>query len=298
MEDAVLVLDGVSKKFSAFALETISFAIRPGSVTGLLGPNGAGKTTTIKLIINLLHPDTGRITVLGLDSRKQEIAIKRNLGYLGEQPILPPQATAKWLGEFLALCYPTWDHALYRDYLSRFGVPLDVSAKALSRGTRVKLGLAAAMGHTPRLLILDEPTSGLDPMVRHEVVTAIQEVAASGRRSVLFSSHIVSDLQTAADWVVILNNGRLVINESVSSLQGRWQKLSFTVTERISPNLTATIHSFLEGKWEGPTFFGVTDHCDAELLARLERETQASVSVAPVSLEEVFRFAVESSAAR
>ncbi len=224
--DDILVLDGVTRRFGGFLLDGISFRLRPGSVMGLLGPNGAGKTTTIKLILNLLHLDAGSISVFGLDSRRDELAIKRKLGYLGERAILPPQGDALWLGRFLAVCFPEWDDRRYRHYLKRFGVPTAKPAGTLSKGTRTKLALAAAMGHRPGLLLMDEPTTGLDPLVRHEVVEAIREVAGDGRRAVLFSTHIVSDLEAAADAVTILDQGQVIASEAKDRLLGRWPGLS------------------------------------------------------------------------
>ena len=224
MPDSILTLDGVTRHFPGFTLDRISFVLRPGSIMGLLGPNGAGKTTTIKLILNLIHPDSGSIRVFGLDNRRHEIEIKRQIGYVGENALLPPDGTARWLGRYLAICFPSWDDCLYRRYLARFEVPADKPARALSKGTRTKLALAAAMAHRPRLLILDEPTSGLDPVVRHEVLNAIREVAADDGRSVLFSTHIVSDAEAAADTVTVIRDGRVLVSEGKDELLSRWRR--------------------------------------------------------------------------
>jgi len=222
---SILHLEAVVKRFPGFLLDRVSFDIGPGSVMALLGPNGAGKTTTIKLILGLLHLDGGRISVLGMDSRRQEQLVKQNIGYLGEHALLPPEATARWLGQFLSVTFAAWDDRLYRSYLERFDVPVGKPVRALSKGTRTKLALAAALGHRPRLLVLDEPTTGLDPLVRQEVVAAIREVAADGRRAVLFSTHIVSDAEAAADWVTVLARGRVVTSEPKARLLSHYPNL-------------------------------------------------------------------------
>lgn len=134
----VLSLSNVTRQFPGFLLDRVSLSLRPGAVMGLLGPNGAGKTTMIKLILNLIRPDAGSTRVFGLDSQSHEIAIKRGIGYVGENTLLPPNGTARWLGSLLSVCFPSWDDNLYRHYLNRFRVPLNKPPRALSKGTRAK----------------------------------------------------------------------------------------------------------------------------------------------------------------
>lgn len=288
----ILSLRRVTRRFPGFLLDEVTFSLKPGSIMGLIGQNGAGKTTTIKLILNLLHLHGGSISVFGLDSRDNEIEIKRNLGYVGEHVLLPPRGTALWLGRFLSICFPTWDEALYRQYLTRFSVPLNKPSQALSRGTRVKLALAAALAPRPRLLILDEPTSGLDPLVRHEVVAAIREVVQDGRRGVLFSSHIVSDLETAADWITVLDGGRIVTTDAKDDLLGRWRRLSFRVREAAGFHALAACGALMERRRQGDLFEVVTGSFTPDLLTEVERIAAGPVAVEPLKLEEVFRYLV------
>ncbi len=289
----VLALTGVTRRYPGFTLDSISFAVEAGSVMGLLGPNGAGKTTTIKLILNLIRADSGTITVFGLDHAADEIAVKQDLGYVGEDTLLPPDADARWLSRFHGICFPTWDEPLFRRYLSRFSVPAGKPVSKLSRGTRVKLAVAAALAHRPRLLILDEPTSGLDPLVRHEVVTAIREVANDGGRAVLFSSHIVSDLEAVADWVTVLDAGQVVTTQPTGELLARWRRLRFreaSAVDRIPP---AFGESFVALVRQGGTCEAVTDAFSPALLREVERIAGGPVETQTPSLEEIFRYLLE-----
>jgi len=274
----ILALNKVCRSFPGFALSDVSFSIEPGSVMGLLGPNGAGKTTIIKLILNLLHLHGGSISVFGLDIGSHEVEIKKRVSYVAEAAQLPPYASARWLEELLSICYPTWDRVLYRHYLASFGVPADKAVRALSKGTVVKLALAGAMAHRPRLLILDEPTSGLDPIVRYEVVNVVSDLARKEGAAVLFSTHIVSDLELAADWVTVLCDGRVVTSETKDRLLGRWRRLTFAVTGG--------------ARQDGEVMRAVTGSFTPELLEDLRRSSKGEVGVETLGLEEVFRYLV------
>lgn len=290
----ILWLEGVTREFPGFRLDRVSFSLEPGYVMGFIGPNGAGKTTTVKLILNLLRPHSGTIRVFGLDSRTDEVAIKQQVGYLGERASLPETATAEWLGSFLARYYPTWDASLYRRYLKRFEVPLGKPAGTLSKGTRTKLALAAAMAHRPRLLILDEPTSGLDPLIRHEVVDALRDVVADGDRSVLFSTHIVSDLESIADFVTVIDRGRIVASEPRDQLAERWKRVTFRVHEDAPPEALRRLEEhFVETRWQGAHFVGVTGSYDDGLAAAIAKLAAGPVDTAALGLEEAFRYLVQ-----
>ena len=289
----ILALNKVCRSFPGFALSDVSFSIEPGSVMGLLGPNGAGKTTIIKLILNLLHLHGGSISVFGLDIGSHEVEIKKKVSYVAEAAQLPPHASARWLEELLSICYPTWDSALYRQYLGSFGVPADKPARALSKGTVVKLALAGALAHRPRLLILDEPTSGLDPIVRYEVVNVVRDLARKEGAAVLFSTHIVSDLELAADWVTVLCDGRVVTSETKDRLLGRWRRLTFAVTGGGSgATRTALPGNLLEARQDGEVMRAVTGSFTPELLEDLRRSSKGEVGVETLGLEEVFRYLV------
>jgi ABC-2 type transport system ATP-binding protein len=260
---------------------------------GLLGPNGSGKTTIARLILNLIRADSGTIEVFGLDHASDEIAVKQDIGYVGEDTLLPPEADARWLSRFLGICFSAWDEALFLRYLSRFDVPPGKRVSALSRGTRVKLAVAAALAHRPRLLLLDEPTSGLDPIVRHEVVTAIREVADDAGRAVLFSSHIVSDLEEVADWVTVLDAGQVVTTQPTRELLARWRRLRFREAPTAGRAPLTAGGPFVEVRREGGVCEAVTDSFSPALRQDVERLAGGPVEAQIPSLEEVFRYLLQ-----
>jgi len=289
-----LRLEGVTREFPGFVLDRVSFTLEPGYVMGFVGPNGAGKTTTIKLILGLLRAEAGTITVFGMDMRRQALAIKRQLGYLGEKLALPDGVTAEWVAAFLSRCFPTWDGGRFQGYLRRFGVPRNKPVRALSKGNRTKLALAAAMAHRPRLLILDEPTSGLDPLVRHEVIEALRDVVAEEDRSVLFSTHIVSDHEAIADFVTVINDGRVIASEPRDRLTERWRRLTFRVDDPAC-GLDARLRDV---RRQGSHVTAVTDDYCEDLRRTLGRVASGAVEASALSLEEVFRYLVGSNRSR
>lgn len=294
MNEAILRLEQVVREFPGFVLDRVSFTLQPGYVMGFVGPNGAGKTTTIKLILGLLRAQAGTITVLGMDTRHQALAIKRQVGYLGEKLALPEGVTSEWVAALRSRCLPTWDDGRFQGYLRRFDVPRNKPVRALSKGNRTKLALAAAMAHRPRLLILDEPTSGLDPLVRHEVIEALRDVVIEEDRSVLFSTHIVSDLEAVADFVTIINHGRVITSEPHDRLAGRWRRLTFRVDSpgrRLDGRLR-------DVRRQGSHVTAVTDAYSEELRQTLGEVASGPVEASALSLEEVFRYLVTSDRSR
>ncbi|MDQ7793359.1 MAG: ABC transporter ATP-binding protein [bacterium] len=288
MSEPLLRLEGVTRDFPGFRLDRVSFTLEPGYVMGLVGPNGAGKTTTIKLILGLLRMREGTITVFGMDSRKDSLAIKRQVGYLGERVALPESVTSRWVASFLSRCFPDWDDSRFEGYLNRFGVPRDKPVRALSKGNRTKLALAAALAHRPRLVILDEPTSGLDPLIRHEVIESLRDVVAGEDRSVLFSTHIVSDLEAIADFVTVINDGRVVASEPRDRLTERWRRLTFRVEDATGrPDAR-----LLDVRRQGATVTAVTGEYGVDLLQTLRQVATGPVEAAAMGLEEVFRYLV------
>lgn len=288
MNEAILRLDKVVREFPGFVLDRVSFTLQPGYVMGLVGPNGAGKTTTIKLILGLLRAQAGTITVFGMDIGRQALAIKRQVGYLGEKLALPDGVTSEWVAALFSRCLPNWDDGRFQGYLRRFGVPRNKPVRALSKGNRAKLALAAAMAHRPQLLILDEPTSGLDPLVRHEVIGALRDVVAEEDRSVLFSTHIVSDLEAIADFVTVIADGRVIASEPRDRLTERWRRLSF----RVDDPARGLDDRLRDVRRQGSHVTAVTDDYCEELRRTLGQVASGAVEASALSLEEVFRHLV------
>ena len=191
-------------------LEGISLEIPAGQTLALLGRNGAGKTTLIRTLMGLIEPRKGGVEILGHDPAREPIVVRQKVGYLAEDQSMYGWMTAFEIGQFLAPFYPTWDAAHYRSLLGRFDLPNDVRIRHLSKGQSVRLGLALALAHRPRLMILDDPALGLDPIARKEFNRDLIEHLQAEGRTVLYSSHLLSEVEAVADAVAILDGGRLV----------------------------------------------------------------------------------------
>jgi ABC-2 type transport system ATP-binding protein len=221
VSENVLMLDNVCKSYSGFDLRNVSFELPRGYIMGFVGPNGAGKTTTIRLIMNLARPDSGHITVLGQQMPANQIELKRRIGYVPENHEFYSDMTVEWTAHFVRRHYPTWNEERFRDSLRRYDVDPRKKVGALSKGTRAKLAMALALAHHPELLILDEPTSGLDPVVRRELLSDLLEFVADGNRSVLFSTHITSDLERVADYITLIVNGQVAASDEREAMLER-----------------------------------------------------------------------------
>lgn len=260
-----LELKNVAKHFAGFSLNEVSFSLEPGYIMGFIGANGAGKTTTIKLIMNLLHLDGGEIKVFGLDSRKHEQEIKQRIGFVYADNHFYEELTITEMTKVLAPFYKNWDWSIYDKYVAEFSLPKSKRIKTFSRGMKMKYALTVALAHQAELLIMDEPTSGLDPIVRSELLDILSEVIQDERCSVLFSSHITSDLDRVADFVTLIDQGNIVFSLSKEEL---FEKYSVIRGERSL--LDANIKSYIVGLRESSFGFEalITDRARVEKLAK------------------------------
>jgi ABC-2 type transport system ATP-binding protein len=228
---SVVQLSKVTKKFGrATALAEVSFEVPAGVVFALLGENGAGKTTAIRLMLGLTEATSGEVRVLGLDSRRDSLGIRRRVGYLPERPTLYEWMTVAEIGWFTSGFYADGFEHRYRTLIEQYRVPLDRKLSQLSKGMRAKVALSLAMAHSPELLILDEPTSGLDTLVRREFLESMVDIAAEGR-TVLLSSHQIGEVERVADIVAIVHGGHLLVVERLDELKRTTRQLTITVNE-------------------------------------------------------------------
>lgn len=223
MSEKCLELKNVCKSFSEFKLNNISFTLPKGFIMGLVGSNGAGKTTTIQLILNMLEKDTGKILVFGKDNVIGEKTIKQEIGVVFDSIFYVDSWTARDTEKAISVFYDDWRYDIFNDMLKRFDLPQDKKVVELSRGMQMKLMLACAFSHNAKLLILDEPTSGLDPATRSEFLEILQEYIKDGERSVLFSTHISTDLEQVADYITLVNKGELLYTGSMDDLLNRYR---------------------------------------------------------------------------
>jgi ABC-2 type transport system ATP-binding protein len=214
----VLEVNDLSKTFTGFSINSVSFKLPAGSIMGFVGQNGAGKTTTIRLILNMLKRNSGEIKVFGLDNIDNDLEIKQNLGIIFDDLFFIEMWRIRDVEEAVKGFYKSWDSRLYNQYLNKYNLSPDKKIKELSRGMKIKLLLAVAMSHNAKLLILDEPTSGLDPVARNELVNLFKEYIADGERSILFSTHITSDLEKTAEYITLIDNGRLFYSGTTADL--------------------------------------------------------------------------------
>ena len=207
--DNYLEVNHLSKTFESFQLQDISFSLPKGYIMGLVGPNGSGKTTTIKLILNMLKRDIGEVKILGLDNVMEEQAVKKNLGVVFDSNYFSDNWKVSQVEKSLSSFYQNWDAPRFAQLINGFSIPTTKKVKELSKGMQMKLMLACAFSYGAKLLILDEPTSGLDPVSRDELLNILAEYIEDGEHSVLFSTHITSDLERAVDYITYINYGDL-----------------------------------------------------------------------------------------
>lgn len=214
-----LEIQKLTKRYDGFTLNDVSLALPEGCVMGLVGENGAGKSTTIALLLGLVRPDEGRVSLLGVQGGSAGFdAARQDVGAVLDEAGFPEGLAAREIGHVMRYTFKRWSDDEYKKYLGRFDVPERKAFKELSRGMKMKLMLAVALSHDARLLILDEATSGLDPVARDEVLDILRDFTRDESRSVLMSSHIVSDLEKICDYVAFLHRGRLVFCEEKDAL--------------------------------------------------------------------------------
>jgi ABC-2 type transport system ATP-binding protein len=217
MNNAIEITD-LRKEFKDFTLQDVSFSLPQGYIMGFVGKNGAGKTTTIRLILNMLMRDGGDIKIFGMDNILDEQKIKQDIGAVFDETFFVGTWRVSEVEKVVKDFYSRWSSELFNKYLKNFGLPADKKVKDLSRGMKMKLMLAVALSHEAKLLILDEPTSGLDPVAREELLEILGSYIADGEKTVLFSTHITSDLERIADCITLIDTGRIFYTGTKDSL--------------------------------------------------------------------------------
>ena len=273
-------ISGLCKSYGDFALDHIDLKLPGGSIMGLIGENGAGKTTTIKCILNLIRRDAGTITLMGYDNIAQEQQAKSEVGVVLDECYFHDTLRPTDIHTILSRVYENWDKALFASCLNKFQLPEGKYVKEFSRGMKMKLSLAAALAHHPKLLILDEATSGLDPVVRDEILDEFLAFIQDEDHAILISSHITSDLEKVADYITYLHNGRVAVSGAKDELLDTYGKLVCSKTD-----LERVDQSLLAGKRVGQ--FG----CEALVKDRHAfARRYPALTVDPVTLEDIMVF--------
>ena len=216
--DNNIELQNVSKKYKDFELKNVNFNVPQGCIVGLIGENGAGKTTTIKSILNITKSE-GKVKIFGKDIKMNEKEIKEEIGVVLDNSFLSEYLTAKQVNSIMKDFYKTWNENKYINLLKQFNLPTDKLIKDFSSGMKMKLKIATAVSHNPKLLILDEPTSGLDPVVRNEILDIFRKyIEEDETRSILLSTHITTDLEHISDYIVFIEKGKIVFDLPIDEL--------------------------------------------------------------------------------
>ena len=268
-----LEIRNLTRHFGDFTLDRLNLTLPGGCILGLIGENGAGKSTTIRLILGMLRPDGGTVTILGRDNRDNLALTKQDIGVVLDEVGIPECMTPKQVGRVMADVFTRWDAKTYEGLLERFSLPENKKFREFSRGMKMKLGLAVALSHEAKLLILDEATSGLDPVVRDEVVSILSDFTRDESHSILISSHIVSDLEKLCDYVAFLHKGKLLLCEEKDMLLSEYGILHCRPEDLPE---TGVLHKKLSP-------YG------AEVIVRRDA-VKPGTALSPISMEELFVF--------
>jgi ABC-2 type transport system ATP-binding protein len=226
--DCVISVDNVSRRYGAkVALDRVSLSVPAGTVVGLVGENGAGKTTLIKHVLGLLKPQSGTVRVLGRNPTEDPVGVLSRLGYLSEEGDLPLWMRIDELMRYAEAFYPTWDGNYADDLRREFGLEPRARLKNLSKGQRARAGLMIALAYRPELLVLDEPSSGLDPIVRRDILGAIIRTIAGEGRTVLFSSHLLGEVERVSDRVAMIKSGRIVFCDTLDAIKEAHHRMTW-----------------------------------------------------------------------
>lgn len=285
MTNMAITFKDVSKGFTWFQLNAMSFQLEEGQIMGLVGPNGAGKSTCIRLLMGLLQPDNGDITVLGHNMRTQPVLAKQDMAYVADGMGLYDKASVQWHINFVRAMVPTWDEEYANRLLKHFHLQPGQHIRSLSTGERTKVLLLLALARRPRLLVLDEPTTGLDPVARHEIMSELSDVLLDDRRSVLFSSHNTRDVEQISDQITFIDRGQLVDSSDKESFLERWRRIQLDVPEHV---VLPKPDGVVEVVRKGHTATITSNRWSPDIAALYERSGATVHEIQRMNLEEIF----------
>ena len=239
----VLEIEGLTKKYPSFLLDNVSFNLEKGKIMGFIGRNGAGKTTTLKSMLRFVHPDSGKVIINGFDISTNEFEVKNSIGFVSGLDGFYNQKKIKSVVAVTKNFFPNWNEELYRELLEKFNLDENKLIKSLSAGMKVKFQIAIAMCHDAKLLILDEPTSGLDPVSRDELVLLFEDYVSDGEHSIIFSTHITSDLDKCADSITYIKKGKIIDSSDIKSFKEKYLLISGS-EEKLNDELKDKIIGF------------------------------------------------------
>lgn len=287
MSDPVIEIKNLTRRFgSNKALDDVSLSVPSGIVMGLVGENGAGKTTLIKHVLGLLRAQAGSVRVFGKDPVSNPKSVLSQIGYLSEEGDLPMWMRVHELMRYAAAFYPTWDEDYAQRLVGEFNLDPAAKLSRLSKGQRSRAGLLVAMAYRPQLLLLDEPSSGLDPIVRRDILGAIIRTIADDGRTVLFSSHLLSEVERVSDRIAIVKSGRILLCDTMESVKQSHIRVTliFDTPRSTAPDIEGSLGWTGCGREWSTTYFGPIGHLEATSAAFGAR----IVDRTSLSLDEIF----------
>ncbi len=291
MLDLAIECHGINKHYPHFDLEDIDLQVPAGSAMGFVGPNGAGKSTTMRIIMGLIRQDSGSVNVLHYPIPEQQIAAKRDIGFVSEDMRLYGSRTIGFHMDFVKSIYESWDDRLADDLLSRFDLVREQKVKGLSHGQRVKACLLLALARSPRLLILDEPTTGLDPVARQEIMSEMRKVLQDDSRSILFSSHNTLDVEQISDHIAFILDGRIIDCRDTESFLDSWRRIRLELPDG---HHLATGDGVVDLQCSERRTVATTDSFSDQLLPSLKQHGACVKDIERMTLEEIFLARVKS----
>ncbi|NQT58047.1 MAG: ABC transporter ATP-binding protein [Bacteroidetes bacterium] len=265
---SILTVKKLHKRYEKFHLKDVSFSLDKGFIMGFIGINGAGKTTTLKSLLNMVHADSGEVEIMGKVYKEHEIELKREIGLMFGGIDYYEKKRVKTVTDVVKRFYPNWDDAVYADYSQKFSIDQDKKISELSQGMKAKYALALALSHNARLFIFDEPTSGLDPAARDDLLEIFQNLVEDGEKSILYSTHITSDLEKCADYITYIHDGEIVSSTDKDNFIDLYKVVKGT-QEQLNDDLLKKMISCKKHKFG---FSGLMETADCDGLDRLTIE--------------------------
>lgn len=279
----IIEVEKLRKEYKDFVLNDISFELPRGYIMGLIGPNGAGKSTIIKLIMNLVKKDGGKINIFGLDNIQHEIEVKQKVGFVYDENHFYEDLSIDQMKKLIAPFYKYWDEKKFQLYLKQFELNPKKRIKELSKGMKTKFSLAVALSHHADLIIMDEPTSGLDPIFRNEILEILAELLQNENKSVIFSTHITSDLDKIADYITFINKGKMVFSKTKDDILENYAVIK-GAKELVDRDVKSEFVGIRESKYG---FEALTDN-----VQRIKSIFEKEVIIEKATLEDIMLYTV------
>ena len=274
----IVEFKNVSKYFKNFSVENMNLQVKQGQITGFVGANGAGKSTTMKLMMNLLQPDTGEIKVFGKDYINHAKEIKERIGFVYDSNVFYEGLNLKDIRKIISPAYKNWNDSHFNEYIKKFELPSNKALKTFSKGMLMKTSLALALSHEAEFIMMDEPTAGLDPVFRRELLDILKEIMIDGRRTIFFSTHLTSDLERIADNITFIQKGKILFNESIMDIKERYALVT-GIADLIKPDMEK---HFISMERSSSGFQAITNNAE-----EVRRLLGARVIMEEVTLEDI-----------